>query len=515
MQLSPPISLPNHPEPAAPGPGLPEGAPPPPNSGATAGESFEHYMPRKAAANKAAPEKEAPDAGKMSAILAASLWLPPVLPPALAPAVPAGAASPAPSAVENLAAAGLSAAGTTGAAPGALLRSPGFLAAPSARIFGSVVLPLAAARVEPGPGAAKIPPPPPVLAPADSAPGAPPANPAGPAAAGNPLASTALLPPEAAAAFSAGTATMPAAPVKRAVTALARAAGKNLSRTDGAGEAASGENSGAVAPGLKGDGSVIPAGQVAIAGPGLAREKTAAGQPPLAGGLPPADPPEKKDFLKTAHVAVTAATAGVGTRVAEDSAAMPVVAPSRSKTSSADEVGLMGTAATGKPAATGLTADAPAPAATLRETISVVISAVDALERGAAAGQNRVDFQFQVGGEHLSLHVELRDGTVHTTFRTESSELRTALAQEWQSVVSPAGGRDVRLADPVFSSGPAGGQDASFGSPGQGASHRQARELPAPAAFPFAPDPADAGATAAAPVAAPAAKSNQLLSAFA
>ena len=175
----------------------------------------------------------------------------------------------------------------------------------------------------------------------------------------------------------------------------------------------------------------------------------------------------------------------------------------------------MGTAATGKPAATGLTADAPAPAATLRETISVVISAVDALERGAAAGQNRVDFQFQVGGEHLSLHVELRDGTVHTTFRTESSELRTALAQEWQSVVSPAGGRDVRLADPVFSSGPAGGQDASFGSPGQGASHRQARELPAPAAFPFTPDPADAGAAAAAPVAAPAAKSNQLLSAFA
>ena len=38
-----------------------------------------------------------------------------------------------------------------------------------------------------------------------------------------------------------------------------------------------------------------------------------------------------------------------------------------------------------------------------------------------------------MGDESLALRVELRDGTVHTTFRAQSAELRSALAQEWPS----------------------------------------------------------------------------------
>ena len=80
------------------------------------------------------------------------------------------------------------------------------------------------------------------------------------------------------------------------------------------------------------------------------------------------------------------------------------------------------------------------------------------------------------------MRVELRGDRVHTTFRTDSPELRTALAREWQAVSTlQSGDRGQRLADPVFASSSSFGSNNSF-SADSGATHqrdqqsRQARE---------------------------------------
>jgi hypothetical protein len=71
------------------------------------------------------------------------------------------------------------------------------------------------------------------------------------------------------------------------------------------------------------------------------------------------------------------------------------------------------------------------------------------LQAAASVGaQSAVNLKFSVAGESLSVRVALQGGQVHTQFRTDSGELRTALAHEWQSVSSPSGSS--RFADPVF-----------------------------------------------------------------
>ena len=169
------------------------------------------------------------------------------------------------------------------------------------------------------------------------------------------------------------------------------------------------------------------------------------------------------------------------------------------------------------PPAMRFSAELPAPPATLRETMAAVVTAVETLERRADAVQKSVDLQFHVGEERLVLRVELRDGTVHTTFRTESPELRTALAHEWQAMMPTAAGRELRLADPVFSSTPANGGEAASGSLGQGAPHQRGQQTPEQAAAlsrlpDFSESPAAADFAPAVPVAP---SSATLLQAFA
>lgn len=221
---------------------------------------------------------------------------------------------------------------------------------------------------------------------------------------------------------------------------------------------------------------------------------------------------DKKDFLTPGRASVSVEKAGVGTGVAKMSAAMTPFAPSRSKTDLPGEsmpVGLV-SAATLPPLVFSL--DAPAPTASLRETMAAVITAVEALERRELAGRNSVDLQFNIGEERLALRVELREGAVHTTFRTDSHELRAALAQEWQSVVHGQNPREGRLADPVFGSSLASGTDSPSSSLGQGTPHQRGHATPESAAAVFGRDlPPVAVAE---PVAA-AARTTSLLNAFA
>ena len=100
-----------------------------------------------------------------------------------------------------------------------------------------------------------------------------------------------------------------------------------------------------------------------------------------------------------------------------------------------------------------------------------VESALAVADQYVTGDQRSVKLQFTVGGEQLAVRVELKGNQVHTTFRTDSPELRSALAQEWQSVsAAQTGVRPHRLADPVFASNSSTGQGMSSDS---GAAHQR------------------------------------------
>jgi hypothetical protein len=126
-------------------------------------------------------------------------------------------------------------------------------------------------------------------------------------------------------------------------------------------------------------------------------------------------------------------------------------------------------------AATGLDTSSRAPLPVTTDSASAANQAVEAAmsaaDRLASGEQKAVNLQFSVGNADLSVRVELRDGAVHATFRTDSTELRTALVHEWQSVNSGDG--PLRLADPVFTSA----NTTNFASSGENASqHRNSED---------------------------------------
>lgn len=117
-----------------------------------------------------------------------------------------------------------------------------------------------------------------------------------------------------------------------------------------------------------------------------------------------------------------------------------------------------------------LPAPAPQVVASPHRAVEAVLTAVD---RAAGQTQSAVKLDFAIGQESLAVRVELQDGEVRATFRTDSPELRAALAQEWQQVAG-SGDRTVKLAPAVFTSADS---DSSAGNPGDGASRQQERQV--------------------------------------
>lgn len=107
-----------------------------------------------------------------------------------------------------------------------------------------------------------------------------------------------------------------------------------------------------------------------------------------------------------------------------------------------------------------------------------------------------VHLRLKFGGEDLSVHVALRDGVVHTSFRTDSVQLRDAIAREWQAVVAQSPAQMMRYVEPVFAPassgvGSGGGDTAQQQSPRQQQSHSDAGQQrphspPSTEASPFA-----------------------------
>jgi hypothetical protein len=103
------------------------------------------------------------------------------------------------------------------------------------------------------------------------------------------------------------------------------------------------------------------------------------------------------------------------------------------------------------PNASGSGADALK--ATAREAVETVMRIADAQAGQSDAQAHVVNLGFKIGGENLSVRVELHGNEVHTQFSTDSSELRAALSGEWQGSTPGDGSRDLKFNDPVFTAG--------------------------------------------------------------
>ncbi|MGH7995160.1 MAG: hypothetical protein ACREFX_02295, partial [Opitutaceae bacterium] len=112
------------------------------------------------------------------------------------------------------------------------------------------------------------------------------------------------------------------------------------------------------------------------------------------------------------------------------------------------------------------------------------------------SGASGATLGFKFGDQHLSVRVDLQGGQVRTEFRTDSADLRDALAAQWGALSSPdaAGGRSYSFAPPQFSHGgpssdfpsfaeghPSGQQESSGREAGQRPSRRSASPAAAPA----------------------------------
>jgi hypothetical protein len=83
-----------------------------------------------------------------------------------------------------------------------------------------------------------------------------------------------------------------------------------------------------------------------------------------------------------------------------------------------------------------------------------------------------VKINFNFNGDDLAVRIQVSNGSVHTQFRTDSSELRDAISAQWQSVASTPAGRGMNFLQPSFSSAN-GSPDAALTFDGGNASRRQ------------------------------------------
>jgi hypothetical protein len=166
-------------------------------------------------------------------------------------------------------------------------------------------------------------------------------------------------------------------------------------------------------------------------------------------------------FVRSSLAADNKALGNNEARVGIAAAEKPATMPSGSTTAfpDASDTSVSGVAqAAGQVAGQSL----PEPVALTSSAHRAVEAVLDVTDRFSARNQHSVSLQFTVGDADLKVHVEMRAGEVYTTFRTDSPELRAALATEWQAVAGDSGAeRSVKLAAPVFTSNNSSGNSFS------------------------------------------------------
>ncbi len=191
----------------------------------------------------------------------------------------------------------------------------------------------------------------------------------------------------------------------------------------------------------------------------------------------------KKDWVVPVNEGVAQATSKLGTRAAKSDAPMPVLFSHEyaSPVFRAEPLPNTPLAAVAfEPfVGEGLGAEVEQ-VATARRAVAATLETVQQFSTADARG---VNLKFSVSGTDLAVHVAMRGGEIQTTFRTESPELRAALATEWRSVTGQFEAGAQRLAEPVFSAS----SSSSSVHADAGSAHREGRsaQQQEPPAAPF------------------------------
>jgi len=136
----------------------------------------------------------------------------------------------------------------------------------------------------------------------------------------------------------------------------------------------------------------------------------------------------------------------VGTGVANQEFAMPYSAVTKPSNIGSSTIVGDGLQLSNAPAVVPADVPAAAHAPRLVQEIREIADRISVIDR------NSIEVRFDFSDtDRLSVRVEYRDGTVHTTFNTDSAQLRNAIAQEWQKQTVAADERPYRVAEPVFS----------------------------------------------------------------
>jgi len=184
---------------------------------------------------------------------------------------------------------------------------------------------------------------------------------------------------------------------------------------------------------------------------------------------------KEKKSLSINGKSLTSDATQVGTSAANREFAMPYSAVNKTPAAVLPSIGGAGIQAQSQndnSAVAQTTASFSAQAPKLVEEIRQIADRISAVDR------NTVEVRFDFGDrENLSVRVEYRDGTVHTTFRTDSSQLRDAISHEWQVQSATNEQRPYRISEPVFSQTTSHRQD--FPSSGDGSGRERAFEQPA------------------------------------
>lgn len=198
-----------------------------------------------------------------------------------------------------------------------------------------------------------------------------------------------------------------------------------------------------------------------------ATEKIAAQRPVTATPVKAGSKVDSKSILSAERKTVTNGGGAIGTPTAKT----PAVMPSGSTYTRSTEADTSSSAAVAQVIETKGNTDAGTLASHLAPTSTThraVEAALNAAERVSAREQHSVSLQFNVGGNDLNVRVQMKDGEVQATFRTDSAELRAALSNEWREVAGQSN-RASRMADPVF----AGSTDAGSNFSGDTTRQRQ------------------------------------------
>jgi hypothetical protein len=205
--------------------------------------------------------------------------------------------------------------------------------------------------------------------------------------------------------------------------------------------------------------------------------------------------PTEKNFLNPGaeRVRINKTNAGIG--VAESESDMPETLTAHRSPSDHPVFAGPGAVRETPPLPGALTAPVdPTPTPATRESslahraVETILNVVEA-QRSREAEAGVVNLHFKFAGEDLAVRVQLRGGEVHTQFRTDSAELRAALASEWRVVAGQGGEVGVRLIEPVFAGSGASNQ-SGFGSAPQGQfssqqhAQQQPQQTPGPAILP-------------------------------